>query len=138
MSTYISNLRSQITSSFVKFGCSVGIFLNSTNLIRRSMDISKCFRGSLRLRDNERRLYICWHEHIHACLKIRHINLHKYGKTAFSLQLHEKTLIYTEPKKKCLRDFSGTVSTYVYINSFYSYLLLNNNLKSIHQSSVTV
>ena len=52
----------------------------------------------------------------------------------------EKTdpFIYTEPKKKLLRDFNGTVSTYVYINSFYSYLLLHNNLKSIHQSSFTV
>ena len=42
----------------MKFGCSIGIFLNSANLICRSTDISKCFRGSLRLRDNESRLYI--------------------------------------------------------------------------------
>ena len=56
-STYISNYRSQITCSFVKFGFSIGIFLNSPNLICRSTDISKCFRGSLRLRDNESRLY---------------------------------------------------------------------------------
>ena len=41
----------------VKFGSSIGIFLNSANLICRSTDISKCFRGSLRLRDNESRLY---------------------------------------------------------------------------------
>ena len=41
-----------------EFGCSFGIFLNSANLICRSTDISKCFRGSLRLRDNESRLYI--------------------------------------------------------------------------------
>ena len=33
-------------------------FLNSENLICRSTDISKCFRGSLQLRDNESRLYI--------------------------------------------------------------------------------
>ena len=46
--------------------------------------------------------------------------------------------IYTEPKKKLSWDFNGTVSTYVYIISFYSYLLLHNNLKSIHQSSFTV
>ena len=45
---------------------------------------------------------------------------------------------YTEPKKKLSRDFNWTVSTYVYINSFYSYLLLHNNLKWIHQSSFTV
>ena len=42
---------------FVKFGCSIGIFLNSAHLICRSTDISKCFRGSPRLRDNEIRLY---------------------------------------------------------------------------------
>ena len=30
---------------------------NSATLICRSTDISKCFRGSLRLRDNESRLY---------------------------------------------------------------------------------
>ena len=33
-------------------------FLYSANLICRSMDFSKCFRESLRLRDNESRLYI--------------------------------------------------------------------------------
>ena len=37
-------------------GCLNGIFLDTTNLICRSTDISKCFRGSLRLRDNESRL----------------------------------------------------------------------------------
>ena len=52
------------------------------------------------------------------------------------LRAHD--LIYTESKKKLSRDLNGTVSTYVYINSFYSYLLLHNNLKSIHQSSFTV
>ena len=41
----------------MKFGCSFGIFLNSAHLICRSTDISKCFSGSLRLRDNESRLY---------------------------------------------------------------------------------
>ena len=41
----------------MKFGCSIGIFLNTSHLICRSTDISKCFRGSLRLRDNESRLY---------------------------------------------------------------------------------
>ena len=39
----------------MKFYSSIGIFLNSANLICRSTDISKCFRGSLRLRDNESR-----------------------------------------------------------------------------------
>ena len=47
-----------MTCSFVKFGCSIGIFLNSAHLICRSMDISKCFRGSPRLRDYESRLYV--------------------------------------------------------------------------------
>ena len=52
--------------SFVKFGCSFGIFLSSANLICQSTEISKCFRGSLRFRDNERlpdnesRLYILY------------------------------------------------------------------------------
>ena len=47
-----------MTCSVAKFGCSIGIFLNFANLICRSMDISKYFRGSLRLRDNESRLYL--------------------------------------------------------------------------------
>ena len=47
----------QITCSFVKFGCLIGIFLYSAHLICRSTDISKNLRGSLRLRDNESRLY---------------------------------------------------------------------------------
>ena len=55
-STYISNiyfsLKEQVTCSFEKFGCSIGIFLNSANLICLSTDISKCFRGSLRLRES--------------------------------------------------------------------------------------
>ena len=33
----------------MKLGSSIGIFLNSANLICRNTDISKCFRGSLRL-----------------------------------------------------------------------------------------
>ena len=41
----------------MNFGCLTGIFLSSAPLICRSTDISKYFRGSLRLRDNESRLY---------------------------------------------------------------------------------
>ena len=41
----------------MKFGCAICIFLSYENLICRSTDISKCFRGSLQLRDNESRLY---------------------------------------------------------------------------------
>ena len=36
---------------------SIGIFLSSAHLICRSTDISKHFRESLRLQDNESRLY---------------------------------------------------------------------------------
>ena len=35
------------------------VFLNSADLICQGMDISKCFRESLRLPDNESRLYLC-------------------------------------------------------------------------------
>ena len=42
----------------MKFGCSNCFFLNTTNLICRHTDISKCFSGSLRFRDNESRLYV--------------------------------------------------------------------------------
>ena len=41
-----------------EIGCLFGIFLNSANLICRSTDISQCFRGPLRLRDNESQLYM--------------------------------------------------------------------------------
>ena len=40
----------------MKFGCSIRIFVNTAHLICRSTDISKCFRGSLQLLDNESRL----------------------------------------------------------------------------------
>ena len=49
----ISNLRSQITYSFIKCCC----FIFSANLICRPTDISKYFRQSLGLRDKESRLY---------------------------------------------------------------------------------
>ena len=41
---------------FVKCGCSNYFFLNSANLICRGTDISKYFRESLGIRDNENRL----------------------------------------------------------------------------------
>ena len=50
---YISNFRSQITYSFVKCGCLIYFFLNSANFICRGTDISKYFRESLGLGDNE-------------------------------------------------------------------------------------
>ena len=52
---YISNFRSQITYSFVKYGCLIFFFLNSANRICQSKDISKYFRESLRV--NESQLY---------------------------------------------------------------------------------
>ena len=52
---YISNIYLLLKESNYMF---IGIFLNSAILICRSTDISKCFRGSLQLRDNESRLYI--------------------------------------------------------------------------------
>ena len=55
---YISIFRSQITYLFVKCGCLNIFFLKSANLICRDTDISKYFRESLGLRDNESRLYI--------------------------------------------------------------------------------
>ena len=44
----------------MKFGCSNCFFLNTTNLICQSSDISKCFSGSLRFRDNESGLYLVY------------------------------------------------------------------------------
>ena len=54
----------------MKFGCSNCFFLNTTNLMCRSTDISKCFRGSLRFRDNESRLYV----HVNGLKQYGHIN----------------------------------------------------------------
>ena len=54
---YISNFKSPITYIFVKCGCSNYFFLNSANLICRGTDISKYFRESLGIRDNESWLY---------------------------------------------------------------------------------
>ena len=54
---YISNFKSPITYQFVKCGQSNYFFLNSANPICRTTDISKYFRESLGIRDNESRLY---------------------------------------------------------------------------------
>ena len=50
---YISNVKSPITYKFVKCGCSNYFFLNSENLICRGTDISKCFRESLGIPEQE-------------------------------------------------------------------------------------
>ena len=55
---YVSNFKSPVTHIFVKCGCSSYFFLNSANLICRGMDISKYFRESIEIRDNESRLYM--------------------------------------------------------------------------------
>ena len=54
---HISNFKCPITYTFVKCGCSIYFFLKSANLICRSTDISKYFRESFGIRDNESRLY---------------------------------------------------------------------------------
>ena len=45
---------------FVKCGCANYFILNSANLICRGTDISKYFRESLGIRDNESRLYLLY------------------------------------------------------------------------------
>ena len=55
---YISNFKSPITYTFVQCGCSNYFFLNSATLICRGTNISKYFRESLGIRDNESRLYM--------------------------------------------------------------------------------
>ena len=55
---YISDSKSPVTHIFVKCGCSNYFFLNSANLICRGTDISKYFKESLGIRDNESRLYM--------------------------------------------------------------------------------
>ena len=56
---YISNLRSQITYSFVlNVVVQFIIFLTLSTLICRGTDISKCFSKSLGIKDNESQLYV--------------------------------------------------------------------------------
>ena len=58
--TCISNVKSPNTYKFFKCGCSNYFFLSSENLICRGTDISKCFRESLGIRNNESRLYVSY------------------------------------------------------------------------------
>ena len=58
---YISDFRSQITYSFVKWCCLIYLSLNSANPICRDTDISKVFQRLSWLRDNESRLYCFTH-----------------------------------------------------------------------------
>ena len=57
----------------MKFGCSFRIFLNSAHLICRSTDISKCFSGSLRVRDNKSGLYMYYDIFVEKMRKASHI-----------------------------------------------------------------
>ena len=54
---YISNFKRPITYTFVKCGCSIKFFFNSAMLICRGTNISKYFRESRGIQDNESRLY---------------------------------------------------------------------------------
>ena len=55
---YISKFKSPNAYIFVKCGCANYFFLNSAILIYRGTDISKYFRESLGIRDNESRLFL--------------------------------------------------------------------------------
>ena len=57
---YISNFKSPITYIFVKCGCLNYFFHYSANLICWGTDISKYFRESLWIRDNEDQRYKKW------------------------------------------------------------------------------
>ena len=54
---YIFNLGVKLHIYSVKVGFSINCFPQFRNLICRSTDISKCFKESLGVRDNESRLY---------------------------------------------------------------------------------
>ena len=84
---YISNFKSPITYQFVKCGLSNYFFLNSANLICRTTDISKYFRESLGVRDNESRLYlilfcVCFVAQppvLSSCFKFTRLQLHAFA-----------------------------------------------------------
>ena len=69
----------------MKFGCSNCFFLSTTNLICRSTDISKCFRGSFRFRDNESRLYK---------VNVQHTGILKTGAYGSSVAANMHTFKY--------------------------------------------
>ena len=64
----ISLSRSPISYSLVKSGCSFYFLLNSANLICRGTDISKYFRESLGLQDNESQLYMLPYIRCRSCM----------------------------------------------------------------------
>ena len=92
----------------MKFGCSIGIFLNLANLVCRSTDISKCFRGFLRLRDNESQLYNLHHGWCMGRLftvSTRHSSSCREGKINFKAFLQEQQLHSKRETWVILRSF---------------------------------
>ena len=85
---YISNFKSPITYIFVKCGCSNYFFLNSANLICRGTDVSKYFKESLCIRDNESRLYYNAKNVTAARAGEKH-TLHKHVKLLRKCRNHE-------------------------------------------------
>ena len=73
---------------FVKCGRSNYVFLNSANLICRGTDISKYFRESLGIRDNEIRLYL----EVVSCLVLRY-------------KARYDSISQCWPEAKCLESF---------------------------------
>ena len=64
---YVPNFRSQITYIFVKCGCSNDFFLQFCKSDVGGTDISKCFKESLGIRDNESRLYLFIYMYVSRC-----------------------------------------------------------------------
>ena len=77
----------------MKFGCSIGLFLSSAHLICRSTDISKYFRGSLRLRDNESRLYKINFSHHQRSCDLKHFFLTYVAAFGLFLALLENSAL---------------------------------------------
>ena len=85
-------------------------FHNTTNLICRSTDISKCFRGSLRLRDNESRLYtdtrnneVSFHCFIYKILKVSN-----YGDSASVWYCNFRNTELTKKETQVQSNFNGS------------------------------
>ena len=89
----------------MKFACLIGIFLNTTNLICRSTDISKCFRGSLRFRDNESRLYFFFGFFSEVTLQ------------AVALQMMKADEETTHPSRATCLPVHSNVATWVFLKS---------------------
>ena len=101
----------------MKLGCSI-CFLNSTNLIYRTTDISKCFRWSLRLRDNERWLYL------HICIQ----NAKEWQETISQIFNLSNIYLMTAAQKLMLRH---SVEQYFFtFNAKSCYIILQQMMIS--------